>query len=146
MGTFGRKHPKAADLVLHQVNQHRNNEYNFLASWIHTNTQWAKPEIQQTFQIELKNLQKHCSLIQNKNRKASSWCLLRLSNLKTSHTFLNLSSAILNTHLRELHVRFLRVLPLQICKVKWLEFTEVFFGWDKWQPEICLRSQATEAQ
>ena len=90
----------------------------------------------------------------NTNHKASSWCLLRLSNLKTSHTFLNSSPTIFNT------CHDFCVLPLQICKVKcdWFiraYITEIvlvarvcrhYFWRNQWQPEIRLRLQANNVQ
>ena len=56
------------------------------------------------------------------NRKASSWCLLRLSNPKTSHTFLNSSPAIFNTRLRELQAWFLRVTSSDMQGEMWLVY------------------------
>ena len=85
----------------------------------HKNTQWTKPEIQQTFQIQLK-INKKSLFDSNTNRKASSWCLLRLSNLKTSHTFLNSSPAIFNLRLPELHARFLCVTSSDMQGEMWL--------------------------
>ena len=64
------------------------------------------------------------SLFESKtNRKASSWCLLRLSNPKTSHTFLHElpeSSAFFNTHLRELLALFLRATSSDMQGEMWL--------------------------
>ena len=56
------------------------------------------------------------------NRKASSWCLSRLSNPKTSHTFLNSSPAIFNTRLWELQAWFLRVTSSDMQGEMWLVY------------------------
>ena len=108
-----------ADLVPHRVNQRRNNEYNvLLMSWIHTRIHNQQSLKYNSLSNSSWRFTKTSLFDSKTNRKASSWCLLRLSNPETSHTFLNSSSAIFLTGVCKSSMRDLCVLPLQICKVK----------------------------
>ena len=97
------------------------------------------------------------------SRKASSWCLLRLSTvyqtqkLRTLSCFSELILRYFLTRICESFTHDFCVLPLRICEVKcnWFiraDVTEIvlvarvrrrYFRRNQWQPEIRLRSQAT---
>ena len=139
-------------LGLHQVNQRRNNEYNvLLTSWIHSRIHNGK---------SLK-----CNRLSKSSWKIYKNIALRFEN-KSQGLLLMLIEAIRSenmAHFSELIPRhFLTrvckssthdfcVLPIQICKVKcdWFiraDVTEIVFGGNKRQPELRLRSQATERE
>ena len=108
-------------LGLYQVNQQQNNKYNdLLTSCIHTRIHNGQSLKYNRLSKSSEKIHKKPLFDSNTNRKASSWCLLRLSNLKTSHTSLDSSPAIFNTRLPELHARFLCVTFSDMQGEMWL--------------------------
>ena len=97
-------------------------EYNvLLTSWIHTRIPNGQSLKYNRLSKSSWKIYENIALRfkREKNLEASSWFLLRLCNPKTSHTFLNWSSTIFNTRLRDQSsTHDFCVLPLQICKVK----------------------------
>ena len=99
---------------LHQVNQRRKNKYNcnvLLTSWIHTRIHNGQSLKYNRLSNSSWRFTKTSLFNSKTNRKASSWCLLRLSNPKTQ-------LANFLTRVCESSTHDLCVLPLQICKVK----------------------------
>ena len=86
---------------LHQVNQRRNNEYSYSHELDpHKNTQWAKLEIQQTFQLQLKI---HKNIAFQFKTKSQGFLLMLIEAIKPE----NSTRQFFNTRLRELHARSL---------------------------------------
>ena len=120
-----------------------------LTSWIHTRIHNGQSLKYNRLSNSSWRFTKTSLFNSKTNRKASYWCLLRLSNPKTQ-------LANFLTRVCESSTHDLCVLPLQICKVKcdWFlsaDVTEIvlvarvrrrYFRRNQWQPEIRLRSQA----